>query len=225
MIIDISNHNGVIDFSKVKTQVEGIMIRVGFGSNGVVIDEKFKTNVSECIKHNIDFGFYLYSYATNMKEAQNEVKEYLKIIKDYKPTLPVVIDTEDADGWRGKNGNPSWKLLSDMLIYQLNELEQAGYFAMYYVNKHWYDNLIKVNTKLSSYALWLAHWYIDKPSIKCGLWQYSAKGKIEGIKGDVDLNKMYVDYPSIIKKAKLNNHGEVKKYSIDEIIKYIKELK
>lgn len=225
MVIDISTHNGNIDFAKVKPQVKGVMIRVGYGSNGVELDAKFKRNVAECIKHNIAFGFYLYSYATTMESAKLEVKEYLQIIKDYKPTLPVVIDTEDADGWRQKNGNPSWKLLADMLVYQLNELEQAGYFAMYYVNKNWYDNLIKVNTTLNKYALWLAHWYIDKPSVNCGLWQYSAKGKINGINGDVDLNKMYEDYPSIIKSAKLNNHGEVKKYTIDEIINHIKAMK
>lgn len=225
MVIDISTHNGNIDFSKVKSQVKGVMIRVGYGSSGVEIDARFKRNVSECIKHNIDFGFYLYSYATTMESAKLEVEEYVQIIKDYKPTLPVVIDTEDADGWRQRNGNPSWKLLADMLVYQLSELEKAGYFAMYYVNKHWYDNLIKVNTSLNKYALWLAHWYISSPSVTCGLWQYSAKGKINGINGDVDLNKMYADYPTIIKDAKLNNHGEVKKYTIDEIIKYIKELK
>ena len=96
MVIDISTHNGVIDFTKVKSQVKGVMIRVGYGSNGVELDVRFKRNVSECIKHNIDFGFYLYSYATSMESAKLEVSEYINIIKDYKPTLPVVIDTEDG---------------------------------------------------------------------------------------------------------------------------------
>lgn len=227
-VIDISKHNGVIDFSKVKTQVKGVMIRVGYGSDGVIIDERFKTNVSECIKYGIDFGFYLYSYAVNMKQAEYEVKEYVKIISCYKPTLPVVIDTEDADSWRKNNGNPSWSLLADMLEYQLDYLEQSGYFAMFYVNKYWYDNLIKVKSRLKKFALWLAHWNVDKPSVSCGLWQYSATGKIDGIKTDVDLNKMFVDYASIIKNSNLNNHNkkqEDKKYTIDEIIKHIKEIK
>ena len=212
--IDISNHNGNVNFKKVKKDgIKFVMIRAGYGWYNQ--DVKFEEYVRKCGKENIDYGIYLYTYATNLSQAKEEVKYFLNHIKGKNPTYPIVVDCEDADLWRKRNGNPSWKTLADMLFYQLSKIEEAGYYAMYYASKHWYDNLVKANPRLKEFDLWLAHWGIDKPSVDCGIWQYSSKGKVNGINSYTDMNIAYKDYPTIIKGAGLNGFKKIEKPKSD----------
>lgn len=207
-VIDISKHNGNIDFSKVKKEVDAVIIRAGYGWD-FTKDPKLEEYVKGCNQNQIPYGLYCYSYATTMAQAKTEVKGFLETVKKYKPLLPVVIDTEDADGWRKKNGNPSWQTKADMLLYELDEIEKAGYYAMYYCSTSWYDQLIKCQPALKSKDLWLAHWGIPNPSRPCGVWQYTSDGSVNGIRGRVDRNLAYKDYPAIIQGAGLNGFKKV----------------
>lgn len=203
-IIDISHHNGKINWRKVKADgIGGVMIRASYGWFNY--DKCFKQNVKEVQEQGLPWGLYHYTYATNMSEARKELYGFLNALRGLKPTLPVVIDTEDADGYRRKHGNPSWELLAQMLLAQLQGLERNGYYAMWYASKSWAENLMRIRPELKKYDLWLAHWGVAKPSMPCGLWQYTSSG---GKYGDgintSDLNIAYVDYPTVIKTAGLN---------------------
>lgn len=203
-VIDISHHNGKINWRKVKADgIGGVMIRASYGWFNY--DKCFKQNVKEVQEHSLPWGLYHYTYATNMSEARQELYGFLNALRGLKPTLPVVIDTEDADGYRRKHGNPSWELLAQMLLVQLQGLERNGYYAMWYASKSWAENLMRIRPELKKYDLWLAHWGVAKPSMPCGLWQYTSSG---GKYGDgintSDLNIAYVDYPTVIKTAGLN---------------------
>ena len=90
--IDISEFNGRIDFAKIKTQVDYVYIRATYGRYG--IDKRFKEYVEGCIKNQIPFSFYYYSYATDVKKAEEEVIFFLDTIKEYKEniTFPLCID-------------------------------------------------------------------------------------------------------------------------------------
>ena len=89
-VIDISKHNGNVDFNKVKASgVQGVMIRAGYGIRH--IDPLFKQNVEGCVKAGLHYGFYFYSYALNVEEAKQEANYCLEVIKGYKPTLPVAL--------------------------------------------------------------------------------------------------------------------------------------
>lgn len=209
-VIDISKHNGRIDFNRVKNDgVQAVLIRAGYGFFNK--DPLLETYVKGCEKVGLPYGLYCYSYATNLVQARMEVRGFLNCIKSYRPELPIVIDTEDADGWRKRNGNPSFTLLADMLLYELKEIEKAGYYAMYYSSKWWVDNLLKCRPALKKYDLWLAHWGINSPSMPCGIWQYSSKGKVKGIRTNVDMNIAYRNYPAIMREKGLNGFKKIEK--------------
>lgn len=203
-VIDISHHNGKINWRKVKADgIGGVMIRASYGWFNY--DKCFKQNVKEVQEQGLPWGLYHYTYATNMSEARKELYGFLNALRGLKPTLPVVIDTEDADGYRRKHGNPSWELLAQMLLVQLQGLERNGYYAMWYASKSWAENLMRIRPELKKYDLWLAHWGVAKPSMPCGLWQYtSSGGKYGNGINTSDLNIAYVDYPTVIKTAGLN---------------------
>ena len=210
-IIDISNHNGSINWKQVKEdKIDGVLIRAGYGFWNE--DRRLLDNVKGAEAYGIPYGLYFYSYATNMEQARAEVNGFLNSIKNFKPTLPVVCDTEDADYWRQRNGNPSWRLLADMCYMQLKELEKAGYYAMWYANLYWARNLLAVKPELKAVDLWLAHWTnkMGNPGMPVGIWQYTSKGPAYG--GGIsttDMNIAFKNYPEIIKAAGLNGQKKI----------------
>lgn len=206
--IDISEHNGNINWSKVKASgIEFAMIRLGYGIEHT--DSKAIEYIKGCIEHNIPFGVYYYSYALNVNQAKQEANYVIKTLAPYKDKIsyPVAIDMEDADGYKKKYGMPSKSVLTDICYTECEMFENAGYYAVIYANLDWFKNKLDTN-KLTRFDKWLAQWN-DKPTWdeKFGLWQYSSKGIISGINGYVDLNIAYKDYPSLINK----NSVELKK--------------
>lgn len=218
-VIDISNHNGRINWQKLKADgITGVIIRAGYGWYNA--DLSFSRNVKEAQEHGMDYGLYFYTYATRMDEARQEIAGFLNAIRGLKPTYPVIIDTEDDDKWRAKNGNPSWQTTADMLVMQLQEIEKAGYYAMWYTSKYWAQNLYAKRPELKRYDLWLAHWGVSEPSMPCGLWQYTSSGGKYGDGIDTsDLNIAYIDYPTVIKEHGLNNWTKIVKKENTKMLK------
>lgn len=207
--IDVSKHNGTIDWNKVKASgIKFAMIRAGYGSSH--IDEQFKRNVTECNRLKIPCGCYWFSYALNTDQARQEAQVFLKIIKQYKIYMPVCYDLEyDSFNYAKKKGVTITKSKASAFAKAfLSEVEKSGYYAMNYTNVDCYRNYFD-STVNSKYDLWLASWPknvdFDKPPMKCSIWQYTDKGKVNGIKTAVDKNVAYKDFPAIIKKAGLNN--------------------
>lgn len=200
--IDISQHNGNIDFSKVQNEVDFIIIRCSYGFYQE--DSKFREYANNCEKYKIPYGFYHYSYARNLDEAKKEVNGMISSIKNYHPTYPIIIDMEDADGWKLKNGNPSNDTYVKICDLFCKMLEDNGYYAMIYANNDWFTNRINSNY-LDRYDKWLAQW-TSKPTYKknFGIWQYSSSGNVDGINGKVDMDISYKNYPAIIKNKGLN---------------------
>lgn len=231
--IDVSKHNGVIKWMDVKYHIDFAMLRAGYGKNN--IDSMFNRNATECERHGIPYGVYWFSYAYTPEMARNEAKYCLEIISEYNPTFPVCFDFEyDSTAYAKKNGvTVTKKLMCDMAIAFLSEIEKAGYYAMNYTN---IDYLNKGFSSLTSkYDTWLAQWSVKTPSKPCGIWQYSDSGKVAGIAGKVDMNYSYHDYAEItnkMKNKKDNNRAIVKeKAGLEEITmqyldnyKYSKEL-
>lgn len=231
--IDVSKHNGVINWMDVKYHIDFAMLRAGYGKNNV--DSMFNRNATECERYGIPYGIYWFSYAYTPEMARNEAKYCLEIISEYNPTYPVCFDFEyDSTAYAKKNGvTVTKKLMCDMAIAFLSEIEKAGYYAMNYTN---IDYLNKGFSSLTSkYDTWLAQWSVKTPSKPCGIWQYSDSGKVAGIAGKVDMNYSYHDYAEItnkMKNKKDNNRAIVKeKAGLEEITmqyldnyKYSKEL-
>lgn len=192
--IDVSKHNGAIDWNKVKAAgVQFAMLRAGYGRYDNQKDEQFEANYAGATAAGIPVGAYHYSYATNAEQAKQEAEVFLGWIKGKTLTYPVAFDIEDA-----KQANLGTQVISDIIRAFCETVETAGYYVVVYANKDWLTNRIDADCK-SRYDIWLAQW-TSKPTYSgsYGIWQYTSDGAVDGISGRVDMNIAYKDYPSII---------------------------
>ena len=194
--IDISHHQGDIDFNKLKCNIDFAMVRTSYGS--FYEDRKYKRNINGLEKIGVPYGLYHFSYATSIEEAKKEAVGFINIIKKYNPTYPVVIDIESSN----RTTNVKNDTLVDITDTICSMIENAGYYVMIYANLDYFNGKLN-SSKLDRYDKWLAQWS-SKPTYNknFGIWQYSSKGTVPGITGNVDLNVSYKDYPSIINKNK-----------------------
>lgn len=198
--IDVSKWQGTIDWQKVKDSgIQFAILREGYGKeNPAQVDKKFEENYQNAKKVGLPVGVYHYSYADSVEDARAEARFCLKNIKGKQLEYPIVFDIEDKEQLKLTS-----QQRTDICQAFCQEIEKAGYYAMIYCNLDWYKNKL-LSEQLASYDLWLAQWDVDKPSAICGIWQTSEKGQVSGITGNVDMNVAYKDYPSIMKKKKLN---------------------
>ena len=188
--IDISYANGKIDWSIMKDEVDWVILRVGFGSNYESQDDaQFKNNIEGCEKYGIPYGVYLYSYATTIEKAKSEAEHCIRLLKGHRPTMPVFYDMEE-ERIRVLGNN---KFL-DLAKTFCNEITKAGYLYGTYCNTNWFTNYL-TDKWYDQYPKWLAQ-YNDKVTYKgtYDIWQYSSTGKINGHKGNFDMNYCYTSF-------------------------------
>lgn len=186
-IIDVSYHNGSIDFKKVKADgIAGVMIRAGYGRNN--IDKKFKANIEGAIAAGLPVGIYWFSYAYNQAMAIKEAEYCLAAIKPYKISLPVFFDWEyDSMNYAKKQGvTPNRSRITAMTKVFCDKIAAAGYKTGYYLNLDYRNNYYD-ESQLKGFYVWYAR-YISAKQTACDLWQYTSSGSVEGISGKVDLN-------------------------------------
>lgn len=189
--IDVSKHQGAIDWQKVKPQIDFAIIRCGYGNDiASQDDEQFAENVNAVINLNIPFGVYLYSYADTDEKLQSEIRHALRLISNLKPFC-VYFDMEDASITKlGK------EKLTEYGITFCKAMTDAGHKAGIYANQNWYRNYLDIKQfEDRGYSIWCAKYSDTEPDIaaRYDIWQYSSKGAVDGIEGNVDMNRMYVD--------------------------------
>lgn len=198
--IDVSKHQGVIDWQKIKNSgVDFAILRAGYGKYDSQKDERFEENYSNAKSVGVKLGAYHYSYAKSVDDAKKEAEIFLKWISGKQFEYPVAFDVEEkSQADKGK------QFVSDIIRDFCETVEKAGYYVCVYANKYWLDNYVDDDCK-RKYDTWLAQW-ADKATYSgnYGIWQYSSQGNIDGISGRVDLDESYKDYPSIIKSNGLN---------------------
>lgn len=204
--IDISAYQNKVDYSKLKGQIDFVIVRTSYGFFNE--DKMYKTHLAGLESNNIPYGLYHYSYARNLDEAKIEVEGFLNIAKNYNPTYPLIIDMEDADNWKKNNGNPSNDMYVQICEYFCTKVEEAGYYAMIYANKNWFETKLN-DSRLDRFDKWLAQWSSEPTYNKpFGMWQYTSKGTVDGIEGNVDRDIAYKNYPEIIKNMNSRPEAE-----------------
>ena len=202
--IDVSVHQGNIDWQKVKNAgIDFAILRCGYGSDIASQDDsQFARNMAECERIGMPFGVYLYSYANSVEKAKSEAQHVLRLIGDHKLQYPIYYDLEDS----GTTGKCSKALILEMAKAFVDILESKGYWVGIYANTYW-NNTYLTDAWYNTKARWVAQYY-DKCTYKgeYGMWQYSSKGKVDGIQGNVDMNYCYVDYPTLVKEAGKNGY-------------------
>lgn len=210
--IDVSTYQGNVDWKKVKDSgIKFAIIRAGFGRTDV--DDKFHRNVQGCIENNIPFGVYWFIYGTNEAEAIQNTDLFHSTIAPYKDniSLKVWADLEyDTDANARRRGVSLTKEMRTNMVIAFNErMKQYGYDVGVYANPDY------LNTKfndLSMYPLWLAKYSSNKGNYDCFMWQYSSKGSVPGISGNVDMNYLYGELEEETKEEKpveVNTDGKI----------------
>lgn len=191
--IDVSQWQGNIDWQKVKgAGVQFAMLRAGYGRNN--LDTKFHRNAQGAIAAGIPIGLYWFSYALNVEMARREAQYAVEVAKKYKITWPIAYDLEyDTVSYAVKNGVAITKsLATQMAIAFCEEIKRLGYIPMVYTNLD-YLNRYFDRSKLP-YDLWYAQYASTASVADKEIWQYSSKGSVPGIAGNVDMNHGYKDY-------------------------------
>lgn len=194
--IDVSQHNGTINWTKVAKNVDFAIIRIGWVGNkdNHTLDTKWETNYKNAKAAGVKVGAYVYNYCNSEATAKEGAQWALKQLKGKTLDLPVYFDMEDSSiADLGKT-----KLTA--IVKAFNEvIEGAGFWAGVYANKNWFDNYLE-NGIEKTYTGWIAHYTsgTDKYKGEFDMWQNSSTGKIDGISGNVDTNYMYRDLISQI---------------------------
>ena len=196
--VDISEHNGSIDFAKLKKNVDFVIMRIGWigNKNNHTLDKKFKAYYEACKKYGIKCGAYVYIYSNSVEHAKEGAEWAVKQIKGKEFDLPIYADMEDASiAGLGKT-----KLTAITTAFN-TVIEKAGFWAGVYANRDWFLNKLDGVALVKRYTSWIAHYTSgsNKYEGEYDMWQNSSKGKIDGISGNVDTNILYRDLFSAIK--------------------------
>lgn len=190
--IDVSKWNGSIDWTKVRNSgVSYVIIRCGYrgSSTGALIeDPTFKTNIKGATKAGLRVGVYFFTQATNEVEAIEEASMTLSLISGYGINMPVFLDVEGSGG-RG-DGIDSGTRTACINAF-CRTISNSGYQSGVYANKTWLTSKFDPNA-LGGAKIWLAQ-YNTTPTYsgRYNMWQYTSKGKVSGISGNVDMNLNY----------------------------------
>lgn len=196
--IDVSKHQGEIEWDKVAGDgVSYAFIRAGYRGSAegkLVEDEFFTDNIEGAAENGIDIGIYFYTQAMTPEEAQEEAELVLELIEPYEVSYPVVLDLEETESASARTAKMTKEEYTKAAIAFCEKIKEAGYTPMIYGNLKTFMIMLDLE-QLEDYEKWFA--YYDEAvyfPYAFNIWQYSAKGDIAGIKGDVDLNICMKDY-------------------------------
>ena len=193
--IDVSYAQGVIDWNKVANAgIKFAIIRAafrGYGTGRIVTDEWFERNIKGATAAGIKVGVYFFSQAINETEGAEEADYIVNQIRNYKVTLPVVIDTEYVSDSRARGNLISKEIRTAAVKAFCERSLQRGYTPMIYASTSWLNNQLDMS-KLSAYKVWVAQYYSRVTyNGKYHCWQYSSSGSVDGISNRVDMNYWY----------------------------------
>ena len=191
--IDVSAFQGKIDWQQVADSgIKFAMIRLGYRGYGkagrMVEDEYAKANLEGAKEAGIAIGAYFFSQALSIEEVDEEIEFLLKILGDTRLDLPIILDWEQVGVEGARTEVMDARTLTDMQLHFCSVMEEKGYQPMIYFNWYQSSKLLYLN-ELEAYPFWLAL-YQDRMTYpyRVEMWQYTDKGRVPGIQGDVDIN-------------------------------------
>lgn len=200
--IDVSHHNGQINWKNVaRSGKKFAILKCQYEALSHRIDETFEYNYAEAGKYGLARGVYIFIASASMADMEGDAKSLLKHLNGRNLEYGIWIDLEaDIVRKRGK------AYIKGLVNTYAQIFRAAGYYVGIYCNRDWYLNVMHDDLK-ANYDFWIARYPKEdigqynefsslKPSYKMAVaWQYSSKGRVNGIKGNVDLD---VDYDGIV---------------------------
>ena len=201
--IDVSVWQEKIDWKKVKASgIKFAIIRSGYvkkGTSMTVRDKYFDENYKKAREVGMPIGSYWYAYAKTPKQAKVEALACLSIIKGHKFEWPIYYDVEDPD-----MRSAGKKAVSAASRTFCDILKKHKFYCGFYSSASFY--IFFEDDLKNNYPICVAHYGVKKPRYegKWGIWQHSSKGRVNGIKGNVDMDIAKIDYAPIIKSGHYN---------------------
>lgn len=199
--IDVAKWNGDINWSLVNVSKQFAILKVTQKDNRM--EGKFEENYRQATKLNIPLGGYRYVYAKTVAEAKKEAEAIVRACTGRKLSYGIWLDMEDSSiRFLGKNK------LTEIINTEAYILRMAGLPVGIYCNKDWYFNVLDWPRLRAKYPFWIARYPLNdkgvydfkstlSPREYANCWQYSSKGKVDGIQGDVDLDVAFTDIPNL----------------------------
>ena len=196
--IDVSVHNGTINWEETKKHIDFAIIRLGYiGNNENKLDGQFERNYAECKRLGIPVGVYIYNYVKTVDRIKDCADWVISNLNGKNLDLPVYLDMEDDSiASLGKD------YLTNLCIAFNTKIEGTKRWAGVYANRNWYDNYLNKDEIKARYTTWIAHYGVDtnKYNGQYDMLQYTETGKVAGVNGNVDLNQMYRNLIAQIKE-------------------------
>lgn len=196
--IDISAWQGNIDWDQVKNCIEAVIIRAGYGKNN--IDQKWVPNAEAVRDSSLDVGAYWFSYAYTADMAYMEGCYAANAVKNKfgDKQIPIAFDLEyDSVDYAAKKGVKIGRAEATLFAIRfLTAVKEFGYRPMLYTNIDYirnYFDLGVIRAAIPDLLLWVACWGSEPKDYNMAIWQYSSKGSVAGISGNVDMDEVYVD--------------------------------
>lgn len=205
--IDVSYWQGEVDFKAVKESgVSFVIMRIGTSYSK---DSTFERNYQNARENGLDIGCYFYTYSKDVESARKDAEDVISWIGDKQLEYPVYFDIEDPS----LEGLPKSEKMAICEEFR-QRVGDAGFLVGLYTNSYWFDYLLDKELCYNNYEIWLANWTStglpDKDMSEiCNIWQYTDNGVVVGVKGGVDLDLSYYDYPTYVKENGLNNYEKV----------------
>lgn len=193
--IDISKHNGDVDFIKVKDAgFDFVFVRIayrGYGRQGkLVVDEMQSQNLKLARNAGLKVGAYVFSQAVTEDEAIEEARLAVELVKDYGLDLPIAFDPETIRNEIARTDNIEGEQFTNNAIAFCEEIKKLGFTPAIYSNMVWEDYYFDME-KLKDYEIWYADYNkIPQTPYEFKYWQFSDVGLVDGVDGHVDLNVM-----------------------------------
>lgn len=189
--IDVSEHQGPIEWEKVASEVDFAFIRLGYrgyASGSIVTDAYYSTNMQSATENGISVGVYFYSQATSYEEGVEEANFVLSMLGDYALSYPIVLDREDPMQEDARTNDLTVEQHTQAALGFLETIESAGKSVMIYTNQLYYALYLDLE-QIYKYPVWFAQ-YANEPNwpYEFSIWQYSESGEVPGIYGPVDMN-------------------------------------
>ena len=191
--IDVSSYQSKPDWVKVSnSEIKFAILRIHQKSG---TDSSFEHNYKGCKSNGILVGGYKYSYALTPAQAIDEAESVISVLGGRGMDFPIFYDLE----W-SQQRNLGKQAIENIAVAFLTRIKKAGYKVGIYCNLDWYNNVL--SDTLKKYDCWIARYPASdngsvqerlRPSVGVG-WQYSSRGKVSGISGNVDMDVFYKDY-------------------------------
>jgi len=194
--VDVSEYNNVTDWKKVyDSGARFVMLRAGYRgsiSGDIVIDKNFSENATLANRAGLDVGAYFFSQAVNEKEAVEEASAVYEVCKEKNICYPICIRIDQAGGL-GRADSLEREARTKVVQAFLETVKSFGYDPCVYASSNWLKTNLDMK-KLSKYRVWMAQFNVSPvEDMYYDMWQYSSKGKVQGIDGEVALNKSFIE--------------------------------